>query len=110
MSFAVSITCSNPNWQKEKEKCFQLGFVISTLKVPRKKVNVDPRHKRIDCIFAWIASLILVASSYIASHHLALAPQSGAKDQFYSTVDCITLNSYNEAQKVSKNLKKVVEE
>jgi len=76
----------------------------------QKKINVDPRHKRIDCIFAWIASLILVASSYIASHHLAVAPQSGAKDQFYSTVDCITLNSYNEAQKISKNFKKVVEE
>jgi hypothetical protein len=25
-------------------------------------------------------------SSYVASHHLAMVPQSGGKDQFYCTV------------------------
>jgi hypothetical protein len=49
-------------------------------------------------------------SSYVASHHLAVAPQSGAKDQFYCTVYYITLNSNCEAQKVSKNLKQIVED
>jgi hypothetical protein len=43
-------------------------------------------------------------SSYATSHHLALAPQSGAKDQFYFAVYYITLNSNCEAQGVSKNL------
>jgi hypothetical protein len=32
-----------------------------------------------------------------------MAPQSGAKDQFYCTVYYITLNSISEAQRVSKN-------
>jgi hypothetical protein len=36
-------------------------------------------------------------SSYATSHHLALAPQSGAKDQFYFAVYYITLNSNCEA-------------
>jgi hypothetical protein len=31
-------------------------------------------------------------SSYVASCHLAVAPQSGAKDQLYITVYYITLN------------------
>jgi hypothetical protein len=31
-------------------------------------------------------------SSYVARHHLAVAPQSGAKDKFYCTVYYITLN------------------
>ncbi len=44
--------------------------------------------------------------SYVASHHLAVFPQSGAKDQFYCTVYYITLNSTCKAQGVSKNLKK----
>jgi hypothetical protein len=39
--------------------------------------------------------------------HLAVAPQSGAKDQFYFTVYYITLNSNCEAQRVSKKLKKL---
>jgi hypothetical protein len=45
-------------------------------------------------------------SSYVASHHLAVAPQSGAKGQFYCTVYYRTLNSIGEAQAVSKNLNK----
>jgi len=49
-------------------------------------------------------------SSYVASHHLAVAPQSGAKDQFYCTVYYITLNSNCEAQGASKNLKKNAED
>jgi hypothetical protein len=31
-------------------------------------------------------------SSYVASHHLAVAPQSGAKDQIYCKVYNITFN------------------
>jgi hypothetical protein len=38
-----------------------------------------------------------------------VAPQSGAKDQFYCTVYFITLNSNFEAQGVSKN-SKIVED
>jgi hypothetical protein len=41
---------------------------------------------------------------------LAVVLQSGAKDQFYCTVYYVTLNSNCEAQGVSKNLKKIVEE
>ncbi len=36
-----------------------------------------------------------------------MAPQSGAKEQFYCTVYNVTLNSNREAQRVSKNLKKM---
>jgi hypothetical protein len=39
-----------------------------------------------------------------------VAPQSGAKDELYCTVYYQTLNSNCEAQGVSKNLKKIVEE
>jgi len=46
-------------------------------------------------------------SSYVASHRLAVATQSGAKDQFYGTVYYITLNPICVAPKVSKNLKKM---
>ncbi len=45
--------------------------------------------------------------SYVASHHLALAPESGAKDQFYHTVYYSTLNSNCEAQRVSKKWKNI---
>jgi hypothetical protein len=47
-------------------------------------------------------------SSYVASHCLAVAPQSGAKDQFYCTVYYITLNLNREAQKVTKKLTKII--
>jgi hypothetical protein len=39
-----------------------------------------------------------------------VAPQSGAKQFFYCTVYYITLNSNYEAQRVSKNLEKIVED
>jgi hypothetical protein len=41
---------------------------------------------------------------------MAAAPQSGAKQFFYCTVYYITLNSNCEAQRASKNLKKIVED
>jgi hypothetical protein len=43
-------------------------------------VDIDKR--------VWIALFWL--SSYVTSHHLAVAPQSGAKDQFYCTAYYIT--------------------
>jgi hypothetical protein len=49
-------------------------------------------------------------SSYVASLHLAAAPQSGAKDQFYCTDDYITFNINCEAQGLSKKLKKIAKE
>jgi len=52
---------------------------------------------------AWLFWL----SSYVACRHLAVAPQSGAKHQFYRTVYNITLNQIFVAQKVLKNLKKI---
>ena len=42
----------------------------------------------------------------VTSHHSAVVPQSGAKDQFYCTVYYITLNSNCAAQRVPKILKK----
>jgi hypothetical protein len=44
-------------------------------------------------------------SSYVTSHCLAVAPQSGGKQNFDCTVYYITLNSNYEAQRASKNLK-----
>jgi hypothetical protein len=49
-------------------------------------------------------------SIYVSSHLLAVAPQSGAKDQFYCTLHYINLYSNCESQGVSKNLKQVVED
>jgi hypothetical protein len=45
--------------------------------------------------------------SYVTGHHLGVAPQSVAKDQFYCTLFYITLKSNCEAQGVPKNLKKI---
>ncbi len=45
-------------------------------------------------------------SGYVVSHYLAMGPQSGAKDQFYSSVYYIKLNLIGIAQRVPKNLKK----
>jgi hypothetical protein len=39
---------------------------------------------------------------------MAVVPLSGAKQIFYCTVSYITLNSNCEAQRASKNLKKIV--
>jgi hypothetical protein len=47
---------------------------------------------------------------YITSRHLAVAPQSGAKYQFYRTVYYITLNSNCEARRISKNLEKILDD
>ena len=60
------------------------------------------------CTAHWPALFWL--SSYVASHCIAVAPQSGAKQIFYCTVYYITLNSNCEAQRASKNLKKNVED
>jgi hypothetical protein len=49
-------------------------------------------------------------SSYVASQYLAVAPQSGAKDQFYYIVHYIILNSNCEAKRASNILKKIVED
>jgi hypothetical protein len=48
-------------------------------------------------------------NSYVTSQHFAMAPQSGAKDQFYCTVYYITFNQNCESQKYLKN-KKYVED
>jgi hypothetical protein len=45
-----------------------------------------------------MARLLFCLSSYVASHLLAVATQSGAKEQFYFTVYYIALNSNCEAQ------------
>jgi hypothetical protein len=59
----------------------------------------------IDCSWAQPASLVLV----VASHCLAVVPQSGAKDYFYcTTVYYITLNPNCEALIASKDLKKKI--
>ncbi len=39
--------------------------------------------------------------------HLAVSPQSGSKQKIYCTVYYITINSNCEAERVSKNLKKI---
>jgi len=49
-------------------------------------------------------------SSYDSSHLFAVVPQSSAKDQFYSIGNFITLNPIFVAQRVSKNLKRNVED
>jgi len=49
---------------------------------------------------------LLWSNSYVASHCLAVAPQSGAKQIFYCTVFYISLNSNHEAHRAYKNLKK----
>jgi hypothetical protein len=45
----------------------------------------------------------------VDSHHLAVVPQSSAKDQFFCTAYYLTLNLNWKAQSASKNLKKIVE-
>jgi hypothetical protein len=47
--------------------------------------------------------------SYVTSHHLVALPQSSAKHQFYSAVCYITLLPICVAQRISKNLKNIVE-
>ncbi len=46
----------------------------------------------------WHGRPVLIwLSSYVASHYLAVAPQSGAEDPFDCPVFCINLNSNCEA-------------
>jgi hypothetical protein len=49
-------------------------------------------------------------SSCVAGHCLAVAPQIGAKQNFYCTVYYINLNSKCEAHRAFKNLSKIVED
>jgi hypothetical protein len=53
----------------------------------------------------WQSLPVFWFSSYVASHQIAVALQSCAKDKFYCTVYYI--NSNCEAQKLAKNLKKI---
>jgi hypothetical protein len=53
----------------------------------------------------WQSLPVFWFSSHVASHHLAVALQSCAKDQFHCTVDYTTLYSNCEAQKLAKNRK-----
>jgi hypothetical protein len=45
-------------------------------------------------------------SSYVASHCLSVAQQSGAKEKYYCTVYYIAVNSNCETLRAFKNLKK----
>jgi hypothetical protein len=54
--------------------------------------SIDKREL-VDCSLLWL-------SSYVARHHLAVVQQSGAKEQFYCSVQNINLNC--KAEKVSK--------
>jgi hypothetical protein len=49
-------------------------------------------------------------SSNVASHQLAVAPQSGAKEKFYCTVYYVTLNHNREAQRAFKKFEINVED
>jgi len=63
--------------------------------------SVSHRQQRIDRLLINTAHL----PYYVASHHSDMAPQTGAKNWFYSTFYYITLNSNCEAKRVSKKLK-----
>jgi len=52
-------------------------------------------------------SALFWLSNYVASHCLAVAPQSGANEKFSRSVYSISINSSCEAQRASKNLKKI---
>jgi len=65
----------------------------------------DDRQLKIDRLLISCLSALFWLICYVASHHLAVAPQSSVKDQFYSTLYYITLNPIWLAQRASKNLK-----
>ncbi len=70
-------------------------------------ISYHHRHKTIHRLLIGPSMPALFRlSSYVASHCLAVAPQSGAKQFFYCTVYYITLNSNCEAKRISKNWKK----
>jgi hypothetical protein len=52
-------------------------------------------------------SALFWLSSYIASHHLAVVSQSRANNQFYGTIQYITLNPICVPQGAFKELKKL---
>jgi hypothetical protein len=54
---------------------------------------------------AYSLAALFWSSRYVTNHHLAVAPQSGAKDQFYCTVYCIPLNLNCKAQREFTNEK-----
>jgi hypothetical protein len=62
-------------------------------------LEIRVKHRHSLPVLFWL-------SSYVASHHLAVAPQSGAKDQFYCAVYSKTLNSNCEAQSHEKNCRR----
>ena len=65
------------------------------LYTPVDKKNTPTAHWHCPPALFWLCS-------YVASHHLDVAPQSGAKDKFYCTVYSITLNRNHAAQRVSE--------
>ncbi len=75
-------------------------------KQPSSNLKTKDLREYIDCSLAPPACLVLV-DSYVASHCLAVTPQSSAKQIFYCTVYYMTLNSNCEVQRESKNLKKM---
>jgi hypothetical protein len=70
----------------------------------------DDRQLKIDRLLISCLSALFWLSCYVASHHLAVAPQSSVKYQFYSTLYYITLNPIWLAQRASKNLKKIAKD
>ncbi len=68
-------------------------------------ISMIHRQQRIDRLLIGLPTCLVWLSGYVASHHLAVAPQSGEKDQFYSIFYHITLNSNCEAHRVSKKCK-----
>jgi len=67
-------------------------------------LSIDIREY-IDYSLAQPACLVRL-NNIAASHPLSVAPQSGAKQNFYCAVYYITLNSNCEVQRAYKNLKK----
>ncbi len=74
-----------------------LGFVLLAEVCP----CIDIREL-IDCSLVWPCAMFWL-SRYVASHHLAVAPQSNFKDQFYFTAYYTTFNWNCEAQRIKKN-------
>jgi hypothetical protein len=85
-----------------------LVLFVAAEKHCQLKQAIDIREY-IDCSLREPHALFWL-SSYVASHYLAMVPQSSAKCQFYSTVYYIALNSNCEAQRVSKNLKNIAQD
>jgi hypothetical protein len=67
-------------------------------------MNMNHRHK-INAHWSGLPVLLWL-SSYVASHQLAIVPQTGARYQFYCAFYYLTLNSNCGPLRESKNLKK----